>query len=86
MKLHSGRRADSRDLVALGAEADFDRVEKHLHRGDPEKLAQRIDTVLDRLTEAGFEDAFKGVFQQTEAPEDDIDAVVRFLEAQQRQG
>lgn len=85
VKLHSGRKADSRDLVVLGADAEFNRVEKHLHRGDPEKLVQRIDAVIERLTGENFEDAFKGVFQQKAAPEDDIDAVVDFLKAHQRQ-
>lgn len=83
MKLHSGRKADSRDLVVLAAEADFDRIAHHLHRGTPEKLAARIGVVLDRLTSADFEDAFKGVFEQQSVPEEDITAVVDFLRAQQ---
>ncbi len=83
MKLHSGRKADSRDLVVLAAEADFDRIATHLHRGEPEKLAARIEVVLDRLTAADFEDAFKGVFEQQTIPEEDIDAVVAFLRDQQ---
>ncbi|PSP68639.1 hypothetical protein BRC85_02040 [Halobacteriales archaeon QS_1_69_70] len=84
VKLHSGRRADSRDLVVLAAGADFDRIATHLHRGDPEKLAGRIDTVLDRLTGEDFADAFKGVFEQQTVPDKDIDAVVEFLSDQQR--
>jgi hypothetical protein len=82
VKLHSGRKADSRDLVVLAASADFDRISTHLHRGNPAKLAERIDTVLDRLTSEGFEDAFKGVFEQQTVPEQDIDAVVEFLRDQ----
>jgi hypothetical protein len=82
VKLHSGRKADTRDLVVLAGGADFDRIETHLHRGDPEKLAERIDTVLSRLTAAEFEDAFKGVFEQKAVPEQDIDTVVDFLRTQ----
>ena len=84
VKLHSGRKADSRDLVVLAAGADFDRIVTHLHRGESEKLAGRIETVLNRLTSEDFADAFKGVFEQQTVPEQDIDAVVEFLRDQQR--
>jgi hypothetical protein len=82
VKLHSGRTADARDVVVLAAGADFDRIGTHLHRGDLEKLAERIDTVLERLTADGFEDAFKGVFEQQTVPEQDVETVVDFLRDQ----
>ncbi|MFC6614949.1 hypothetical protein ACFQAS_08310 [Halopenitus salinus] len=84
VKLHSGRKADSRDLVALAAGVDFDRIATHLHRGDLEKLVGRIDTVLERLTSEGFADAFKGVFEQGTTPEQDVETVVQFLDDQRR--
>jgi len=83
MKLHSGRKADTRDLVVLATAAEFDRIATHLHRGDSEKLAARIGVVLDRLTADGFEDAFKGVFERQTVPEETIDAVTEFLRDQQ---
>lgn len=49
MKLHSGRKADTRDLVVISSRAEFDRIERHVHRGDPEKLDGQIEMVLDRL-------------------------------------
>ena len=61
IKLHSGRLADARDLVVLGSQAEFDRIEQHLHRGDPEKLEEQIEQVLGRLEKDGFEDSFKSV-------------------------
>ena len=82
VKLPSGRRADARDLVVLATDADFDRIATHLQRGDLEKLTARIDTVLERLTAEGFEDAFKGVFEQQTVPEKDVDTVVDFLRNQ----
>lgn len=84
VKLHSGRKADSRDLVALATDADFDRIATHLHRGDTEKLVGRIDAVLDRITSENFEDAFKGVFEQQTVPAQNIDTVVEFLREQRR--
>jgi hypothetical protein len=85
VKLHSGRTADARDLVVLAAGADFNRIATHLHRGEFEKLAERIDIVLERLTAEGFEDAFKGVFEQQTLPEQDVDTIVDFLRDQRQE-
>lgn len=84
LKLHSGRKADARDLVVLATNADFGRVETHLRRGNPEKLQTQIETVIDRIESEGFADAFKGVFQQKAIPEATIENVVRFLQRQKR--
>jgi hypothetical protein len=82
LKLHSGRRADTRDLVVISLQANFDRIERHLNRGNPGKLEERIDGVLERLADEGFEDSFKGVFQQQELPEDAVTDLRQFLESQ----
>jgi hypothetical protein len=82
MKLHSGRKADTRDLVVISTRADFDRIERHLHRGDPERLAMRIQTVIERFEADNFEDSFKGVFQQGEIPSDQVDELISFLSDQ----
>lgn len=82
MKLHSGRMADTRDLVVISTRADFDRIERHIHRGDAEKLAGRIETVMERLEADNFEDSFKGVFQQEELPADAVDELLSFLSDQ----
>ena len=85
MKLHSGRKADTRDLVVISTQAEFDRIERHLHRGDPEKLDEQIGIVLGRLQQDGFEDSFKGVFRQEELPADAITKLVSFLSEQRDQ-
>ena len=82
MKLHSGRKADTRDLVVISLRAEFDRIKQHIHRGDPEKLDRQIGTVVDRLEQDGFEDSFKGVFRQEELPTDAVDNLVSFLTEQ----
>ena len=82
IKLHSGRLADARDLVVLGSQAEFDRIEQHLHRGDPEKLEEQIEQVLGRLEKDGFEDSFKGVFQQENLPETNMNNLIEFLRTQ----
>lgn len=79
IKLHSGRLADTRDLVVVGADAELDRVSEHVRRGEFDELAAQIETVLERLESPGFEDSFKGVFRQQSAPEDEIDTLIEFL-------
>lgn len=81
-KLHSGRLTDVRDAVALTPDLDFDQVENHLNRGDPEKLNRALQNVIETISSDGFEDAFKGVFQQGTLPEDDIRALHHFLQEQ----
>lgn len=82
LKLHSGRLADTRDLVVISLQADFDHIERHLNRGDSEELEERIEGVLKRLTDESFEDSFKGVFQQQKLPEDAVTDLRQFLESQ----
>jgi len=82
LKLHSGRLADVRDLVIVGSEAELDRIEQHIHRGNPSQLAAQIERVVAELESDGFADSFKGVFQQKELPEDEIDELRQFLRTQ----
>ncbi|MBB6646921.1 hypothetical protein [Halobellus ruber] len=82
LKLHSGRLADARDLVIVGAEADLDSIEQHIHRGNPNQLAEQTERVLAELESDEFADSFKGVFQQKELPEDDINELIQFLRTQ----
>lgn len=82
LKLHSGRLADARDLVVVGSETELGRIERHLHRGSPNRLAERIERVLAELEREGFADSFKGVFQQKELPENEIDELIQFLRGQ----
>jgi len=82
LKLHSGRLADARDLVIVGSETELDRIEQHIHRGNSGQLADQIDGVLAELESDGFADSFKGVFQQKELPEGEIDELIQFLRTQ----
>ena len=86
MKLHSGRQADTRDLVVISTHTAFDRIKQHLHRGESEKLDEQIEAVLEPIQQDDFEDAFKGVFQQEELPTESVaDLLVSFLSAQRAQ-
>lgn len=82
IKLHSGRLADVRDLVVVGSEADLERIEKHLSRGNTDRLAKQIERVVTTMEEEGFADSFKGVFQQKDLPEEEISDLAMFLRTQ----
>ena len=82
LKLHSGRVADARDLVVIGSQTEFDQIGQHIHRGKSEALKEQIERVLERLEEGGFEDSFKGVFEQEELPEGEVDTLTEFLQMQ----
>jgi len=83
IKLHSGRFTDARDVVAAAADVDFDRVETHLHRGDPDAPSEQLGGISDQLADESFVDAFKGEFQQQTVPEATIERVRNFIAAQQ---
>ena len=83
IKLHSGRFTDARDVVAAAPDADFDRVETHLHRGDAEALGEQLASISEQLADDSFVDSFKGEFQQQSVPEETIERVRDFLAAQQ---
>ena len=83
IKLHSGRFRDARDVVAAATDADFDHVETHLHRGDPDALSEQLASISEQLADESFVDAFKGEFQQQTVPEAMIERVRDFLAAQQ---
>lgn len=82
LKLHSGRLADARDLLVVGANAEYDRLSKHVDRGNSEKLATRIEAVLEELGREGFEDSFKGVFRQQELPDGELERLTEVLRGQ----
>jgi len=83
IKLHSGRFTDTRDVIAAATDADFDRVETHLHRGDPDALSEQLAGINEQLADESFVDAFKGEFQQQTVPEATIERVRDFLATQQ---
>lgn len=82
IKLHSGRFTDARDVIAAAADAGFDCVETHLHRGEPEALAEQLASISEQLADESFADSFRGEFQQQSVPEATIKRVRDFLAGQ----
>lgn len=80
MKVHSGRRADARDLVVLGANTEWPKIEEHLHRGEIPRLEERIDQVLAETHDDQFRDSFHGVFREDELDDSAVDTLQEYLQ------
>jgi len=81
-KLHSARETDLADVLAMVPEIDFDRVERHLHRGDEEALEAQLRKAIEFVEEGGLDHRFKSLFGRSAASTDDIDSLVSFLQRQ----
>lgn len=81
-KLHSGRPTDLADVLAAVPEIDFEAVATHLHRGDEEKLRSQLNEAREFIGNDGLDHRFKSLFGRSAATQDDIEALLNFLEAQ----
>ena len=84
IKLYSGRLADARDLLIIGANTEYDQIRRHLDRGDQNALSDQVTAVLERLEADRFADSFKGVFKQQIVPEDELAELIEFLKSYSR--
>jgi hypothetical protein len=64
-KIHSGRRADVRDIVMLMENADVEKVLGHLGRGNTEALRGQIRKITAALEDENLVNSLKGVFTLT---------------------
>ena len=80
VKLHSGRLTDARDVVALIEDAEMEEVEKHIDRGDRERLRQVLENIEQTISDTDFEDSFKGVFSQNTLPTKQIQRLQGFIQ------
>lgn len=79
VKLHSGRLTDARDAVALSDDVEWSRLQDHLDRGDSNAREEQLGGVLEAIADPDFEDAFKGVFATSTAPDQQIAELHDFL-------
>jgi len=83
MKFHSGRLSDIRDIVAL-MPCNFEKLKKHLQKGDIKKLKQSMKTQASFLNKPQFDDSFKGIFGPYSYKEKDVqvakELIKEFLE------
>ena len=61
-KIHSGRRADIRDVVMLMEGADLNAILRHIKRGDRKALRRQVKGIIQALRDPKLVDSLKGVF------------------------
>ncbi|HDQ06081.1 MAG TPA: hypothetical protein ENN36_05105 [Candidatus Bathyarchaeota archaeon] len=90
-KIHSGRRADVRDIIMLRENADLGKVFDHLNRGNTEALKEQIKRIREALSDENLVDSLKGVFtlsidvmKQIEDAQKDMGFLLRELDAVQK--
>ncbi len=81
MKIHSGRKADIRDIIMLASGCDLEKVVKHIKRGDEKLLLDKIDSILNSLGDEKMIDSLKGVFRLERDVERDIRNSKKFMES-----
>jgi hypothetical protein len=81
-KLHSGRPTDLADVLAAVPVIDFETVAKHLHRGDEEALRSQLGEAREFVENGGLDHRFKSLFGRSATSQDDVEALLSFLEAQ----
>jgi len=82
-KLHSGRKTDLADVLAMIPSIDLDQVETHLHRGDAAALREQLSDAQTFIEAGGLDHRFKSLFGQSAASPEDIETLLEFLERQQ---
>ena len=80
-KIHSGRRADVRDVIMLVENADAEKVLIHIKRGDIEELKNQLGKANDALVDKNLSDSLKGVFTLTVDVEKQITNSKKFIQA-----
>jgi len=64
-KIHSGRKADIRDIIMLREDANFEKILKHIKKGKKEALKEQIKKIITALEDPNLVDSLKGVFTLT---------------------
>jgi len=83
-KVHSGRRADVRDIVMLRENADLEEALGHLRRGNIEALKDQITRIIAALDDKNLVDSLKGVFTLTVDIERQIESARKFIDSVSR--
>jgi len=84
LKIHSGRRADLRDVVVLVEGTNVKKIVRHLKRGDREKLRTQVNSMLEMLRDPRLADSLKGVFTIRRDVAEEIERTRRTLKKIQK--
>lgn len=78
-KIHSGRRADVRDVVMLQENSDAEKILDHLRRGNIGALKEQVENIKEALEDEGLINSLKGVFTLAVDVKKQIDNSKKFV-------
>ncbi|MFC6764041.1 nucleotidyltransferase domain-containing protein [Natrinema soli] len=84
-KLHSGREADLRDVLAVAEEIDLDTVTPHLHRGDEDALRTQLERGLEILDSEDLKHGYRSDFGASAISTETIASLRNYLSEQVEQ-
>lgn len=79
-KIHSGRKADIRDIIMLREDANFEKILKHIKKGKKEALKEQVKKIIKALEDPNLVDSLKGVFTLTTDVKKQIESARRDME------
>ncbi|MBI2661289.1 hypothetical protein HYX09_03405 [Candidatus Woesearchaeota archaeon] len=80
LKIHAAMLTDSRDIVALCHDINFEVVEKFIHIGNAGQVNDNLNKLLAAFKSDNFKDAFKGVCSIEKLPKDNIENAIKLME------
>jgi hypothetical protein len=81
-KLHSGREADLRDVLAVAEEIDLATVTSHLHRGDEAALRAQLECGLEILESDDLKHGYRSDFGASAVSTETITSLRHYLSEQ----
>lgn len=78
-KLHSGREADVRDVLAISEDVDLDSVTTHLRRGDQVALQEQLARCREILERDDFAHGFRSDFGASTVSEETVESLRTYL-------
>lgn len=78
-KLHSGREADFRDILAIAEEIDLDTVTPHLQRGDKDSLRAQFERGLEILESDDLKHGYRSDFGASSVSSETITSLRNYL-------
>ncbi|WP_339106272.1 hypothetical protein [Haloterrigena salinisoli] len=84
-KLHSGREADLRDILAIAEEIDLEAVTPHLQRGDEAALRAQLERGLEILESEELKHGYRSDFGASAVSTETVTALQKYLSVQVEQ-
>lgn len=84
-KLHSGREADLRDVLAVAEEIDLEAVTPHLRRGDEAALRAQLERGLEILESEELKHGYRSDFGASAVSTETVTTLQEYLSAQVEQ-